>query len=118
MKTLKRSFATLLVIPMIVGVMAAANPAKAMVNNENLNSLIVTNGLFTGFNAQNLAGLIATDAVTGGSTGGSFTGGTNLNDLLVLSGLFGVGGGWGWGGNNAANLAGLIAVNNMATTGF
>lgn len=121
MKTLKRSLAAMLVAFMIVGAVAAAKPAKtkAFVNNENLGSLIVTNGLFTGFSAQNLAGLIATDAVTGGSNGGAFTGGTsNLNDLIVLSGLFGTGNSFGFNNNSAANLAGLIATNNIFNNGM
>ncbi len=108
MKALKRSLALLLVIPMIVGVMAVAKPAEAMVNNS-LGDLIVTNGLFTGYNANDLAGLIAVDSITG--SGGSMVGTSDLSDLIVLDGLF------GWGGN-ANDLAGLIVVDNIYNSGF
>ncbi|MFA4995737.1 MAG: hypothetical protein WC536_01185 [Patescibacteria group bacterium] len=119
MKTLKLGLVMALIIPMLAGIMAVAkaDPAKAQgfSNTNNLGSLIVSNGLFTGYNAVDLAGLIATDAVT---SGGSFSSGTsNLNDLLVLGGLFGTGGGWGWN-NGAQNLAGLIAVDNLYNGGI
>lgn len=116
MKALKLGLAVALIAPMLAGIMAVAkaDPAKAQgfTNTNNLGSLIVSNGLFTGYSAQNLAGLIAVDSVTGG---GSFSSGTsNLNDLIVLGGLFGYG---GWG-NNAADLAGLIAVDNIYNGGI
>lgn len=112
MKALKLGLVVALIAPMLAGIMAVAkaDPAKAQgfSNTNDLGSLIVSNGLFTGYNAVDLAGLIAVDSITGG---GSVSSGTsNLNDLIVLGGLFG--GGWGWN-NSAQNLAGLIAVDNM-----
>lgn len=108
MKTLKVSLAALLIVPLVAGYMlvAKAEPAKAQ---ASLGDTIVLNGLFTGYSAQNLAGLIAADNITSGSM--TAPGTSNLNNLIVLNGLFGYGGGWGH--NNAAGLAGLIAVNNM-----
>jgi len=105
MKALKASLITLLIVPLVAGYMlvAKAEPAKAQ---TNLGNAIVLNGLFTGYNAQTLAGLIAVDNMTGGGTA---PGTTNLNDLIVLNSLFG----HGYGYNSAAGLAGLIAVNNL-----
>lgn len=103
MKALKRGLALLLVIPMIVGVMAVAKPAEA--SSSDLADLIVLDGLFGLGDAEDLAGLIAVDSITGG---GSFDGGnSDLSELIVLGGLFG-----GWG-SNAEDLAGLIAVDNI-----
>ncbi len=100
MTALKRSLIALLVIPLLaVSVFAAkVEPAEAQVN---LNDMIVLNGLFTGYNAQELAGLIAVDSITGGGTA---AGATNINDLIVLNGLFGY---------NMDELAGLIVIDNM-----
>jgi succinate dehydrogenase/fumarate reductase flavoprotein subunit len=91
-------------IALVTGVLAfaKASPAKA---STNLNDLLVTNGLFTGYNAQDLAGLIAVDNTTGGSMSSS-----NLNDLIVMNGLF--------TGYNAQDLAGLIAVEDVTGGGI
>lgn len=115
---MKKYLALAAIVPIMIGVLAItkAQPAEAMTNSNDLGNLIVTNGLFTGYNAQDLAGLMATDAVTGGSDG-ALGSGSDLNDLLVLGGLFGTGNGWGWN-NGAENLAGLIAVDNMFNNGF
>lgn len=76
-----------------------AKPAAAQ---TDLGNLIVTNGLFSGYSPQGLAGLMAVDNMYGaGGTAGT----TGLGNLLVLNGLFGY--------TNPQGLAGLIAVDNM-----
>jgi hypothetical protein len=66
--------------------------------------LIVLNGLFNGNgfhnDAQDLAGLIAVENITHGTTSTS-----DLGDLLVLNNLFGT--------HHTGDLAGLIAVDNL-----
>jgi hypothetical protein len=116
MKALIMGTIALLLAPIMAGVIATSKvePAKAA-TTDNLGNLITLNGLFTGFNAQQLAGLIAIDNATGGGFGGT-TGTSNLSDLIVLNGLFGTHG-WGWGWNNTAGLAGLIAIDNLTGGG-
>lgn len=61
--------------------------------------------------AQNLAGLIAVDEIT---DDGSFNGNDNLEELIILGGLFPT----SFNANqNAKDLAGLIAVDNIVSDG-
>lgn len=112
MKALKMATLGVVVAVAMALTAVAVTPAKAQ---NSLNDLLVTNGLFGGYSAQSLAGLIAVDNTTGGGTIGG-AGNTNLNDLIILNGLFGTGS-WGWN-NSAQDLAGLIAVNNLYNGGF
>lgn len=104
MKTLRLALAAVLIAPLLAGAVAVskAEPAQA---ETDLGDLIVTNGLFGNNNAEDLAGLIAVDSITGGDSMG---GTSDLEELIVLGGLFDS----GWG-NDAEDLAGLIAVDNI-----
>ena len=62
--------------------------------------------------ARNLAGLIAVNDVTGGSND-SFAGTSNINDLIVLQGLFGT----GTQAQRTQDLTGLIAVDSVLNGG-
>lgn len=105
MNKFKKIMLTAIAIVAVSAVVAVAKPevSSAQMNND-LNSFITLNGLFTGYNAADLAGLIAVDNIFDGGMGGTM-GTSDLSDLIVLNGLF--------NGYNAADLAGLIAVNNI-----
>lgn len=105
MKTLKLSVIGIIVAIALAAFAVTAKPAAAQAwGTTNLGDLLVTNGLFAGYSAPDLAGLIAVDSVSGYGMGGT-AGTNNLNDLIVMNGLF--------SGYSAPDLAGLIAVDNM-----
>lgn len=95
----KLSFMTVAAVAAVVMVVAAGSMFVAPKASAALST-----------NARNLAGLIAVDDVTGG---GSFTSTNNINDLIVLQGLFGT----GTQAQKTQDLTGLIAVDSVLNDG-